>query len=244
MEYFLLYTLLGIILLPGIIMAIWAQTKVSTTFNRTRNSMPQSTDKTADQVAREILDKNDLHNITLTHIDGELTDHYNPRTGVIALSDAVDKQHSIAALSVAAHEVGHAIQRKEGHFATKLREFLVPILRISDVILWPLVVIGLIFNIGAAFNSTIGNIFMWSGVIFFGLSTLFSLVTLPTELDASKRALVQLREGGYLTTEEELKEAKSMLTAAALTYVASLLVAILNFARFLLTILILRNNDR
>jgi len=244
MEYFLLYTLLGIILLPGIILATWAQIKVSSTFSRTRKSMPQSTDKTADVVAREILDKNDLHNIELTQVSGELTDHYNPRTGVIALSEAVYGQHSIAALSVAAHEVGHAIQRKEGHFATKLREFLVPFLRISDVILWPLVFIGLIINIGAAFSSPIGNIFMWSGIAFFGLSALFSLVTLPTELDASKRAMRQLREGGYLTTEEELSEAKSMLTAAALTYVASLLVAILNFARFLLTILILRNEDR
>ena len=244
MEYFLIYTLMGIILLPGIILAIWAQTKVTTTFNRTRKSMPQSTDKTADVVAREILDKNDLHHIALTRVNGELTDHYNPSKGVISLSDAVYNQHSIAALSVAAHEVGHAIQRKEGHFATKLREFLVPFLRISDVILWPLVFIGLIFNIGAAFNSPVGNIFMWAGVAFFGLSALFSLVTLPTELDASKRAMQQLREGGYLTTDEELSEAKSMLTAAALTYVASLLVAILNLARFLLTILILRNEDR
>ncbi|MBR4271042.1 MAG: zinc metallopeptidase [Clostridia bacterium] len=244
MVYYLTYTLLGIILLPGIFLAIWAQFKVTSTYNKTRTYMPTSTDKTADVIAREILDKNGLHNIELTHVDGELTDHYHPKKGYIALSDASYGQHSIAAISIAAHEVGHAIQRKEGHFATRLREFLVPFMRISDVLLWPLVVIGLIFNIGASFNSLIGNIFMWSGVAFFGLAALFSLVTLPTELDASKRALQQLEKGGYLLTKEELSDAKSMLTAAALTYIASLLVAILNFARFLLTILILRNEDR
>ena len=244
MAYYLIYTLLGIILVPGIIMAMWAQLKVTRTYNKTRTYMPTSTTKTANEIAREILDKNDLRDITITPIDGELTDHYNPSKGVISLSNSTYGQHSIAAISVAAHEVGHAIQRKEGHFATKLREFLVPFLRISDVILWPLVIIGLIFNIGGSFESPIGNIFMWSGVAFFGLSALFSLVTLPTELDASKRALQQLERGGYLRTEEELKDAKSMLTAAALTYVASLLVAILNLVRFLLTMFILRNEDR
>ena len=244
MVYYLTYTLLGIILVPGIILATWAQYKVTHTYNKTRTNMPTSTDKTADIIAREILDKNDLHDIELTHIEGELTDHYNPSKGIISLSNASWGQHSIAAISIAAHEVGHAIQRKEGHFATKLREFLVPFLRFSDIFLWPLIVIGLIFNIGGSFDSPIGNIFMWSGVAFFGLSALFSLVTLPTELDASKRALQQLEKGGYLRTEEELSDAKSMLKAAALTYVASLLVAILNFARFLLSVLILRGDDR
>ncbi len=244
MGYYLTYTLLGIILLPGIILAIWAEFKVKSTYSKTRESLPMSTDKTADTIAREILDRNDLQKIRLEHIGGELTDHYNPSKDVISLSDGVYNNHSIAAISIAAHEVGHAIQRKEGHFATKLRTALVPFLRISDVILWPLVVIGLIFNIGSAFESTIGNIFMWAGVAFFGLSTLFSLVTLPTELDASKRAMQQLKAGGYLTNPEELHEAKSMLTAAALTYVASLLVAILNFARFILTILILRGENK
>ena len=244
MVYYLTYTLLGIILVPGIILATWAQYKVTHTYNKTRTNMPTSTDKTADIIAREILDKNDLHDIELTHIEGELTDHYNPSKGIISLSNASWGQHSIAAISIAAHEVGHAIQRKEGHFATKLREFLVPFLRFSDIFLWPLIVIGLIFNIGGSFDSPIGNIFMWSGVAFFGLSALFSLVTLPTELDASKRALQQLEKGGYLRTEEELSDAKSMLKAAALTYVASLLVAILNLARFLLSVLILRGDDR
>ncbi len=242
-DFYVLYWLLGIIILPGFILAIWAQAKVTSTYNKTKVMKPKTTDLTADQVAREILDKNDLYEISLNSTEGELTDHYNPREGTISLSKGVYGQNTIAALSVAAHEVGHAIQQKEGHFATKLRTFLVPIINFSDKILWPLVIIGILFNIFASANSIVGNIFMYTGIAFFGLSVLFSLVTLPTELDASKRALQQLTEGGYLTDEEDIKSAKSMLRAAALTYVASLLIAILTLVRFIVTILVIRNSN-
>ena len=242
-NFYVLYWLLGIIIVPGIILAIWAQTKVSTTYKKTKEMKPVSTDKTAEVVAREILDKNDLYEISIDATDGELTDHYDPKNEHIALSKGVYGHNTIAALSVAAHEVGHAIQKKEGHFATKLRTFLVPIINFSDKILWPLVIIGILFNIFASANSIVGNIFMYSGIAFFGLSMLFSLVTLPTELDASKRAMQQLTEGGYLTDENDIKAAKSMLRAAALTYVASLLMAILTLVRFIVTILIIRGNN-
>ena len=243
LDFYILYWLLGIIIVPGIILAIWAQAKVSSSYKRTKNIKPTSTDKTGDQVAREILDKNDLYEINITSIQGEMTDHYDPSKDTIALSQGVYGQNSIAALSIAAHEVGHAIQRKECNIDTKIRTFLVPVINFSDKILWPLVIIGLIINIFAGWNSLFGNIVMYAGIAFFGLAMLFSLVTLPTEIDASKRAMQQLKEGGYLTTDEEIKQAKSMLTAAALTYVASLLISILTLVRFIATILILRNND-
>ena len=242
-DFYLMYWLLGIILVPGIIFASWAQIKVSKTYKSTKQMIATSTDKTADVVAREILDKNELEEVVIESISGEMTDHYNPSKQVIALSQGVYGSNSIAALSIATHEVGHAIQRKEGHFATKLRTFLVPIINFSDKILWPLIVIGILFNIGAGSNSLVGNIFLWSGIAFFGLSVLFSLVTLPTELDASKRALQQLTDGGYINSEEEKSAAKSMLNAAALTYVASLLISILTLVRFLATVFILKNND-
>lgn len=242
-DFYLMYWLLGIILVPGIIFASWAQIKVSKTYKSTKQMIATSTDKTADVVAREILDKNELEEVVIESISGEMTDHYNPSRQVISLSQGVYGSNSIAALSIATHEVGHAIQRKEGHFATKLRTFLVPIINFSDKILWPLIVIGILFNIGAGSNSLVGNIFLWSGIAFFGLSVLFSLVTLPTELDASKRALQQLTDGGYINSEEEKSAVKSMLNAAALTYVASLLISILTLVRFLATVFILKNND-
>lgn len=242
-DFYIMYWLLGIILLPGIALAIWAQVKVSKTYKETQQMPATSTDKTADQIAREILDKNELEEVVVEQTSGELTDHYNPSKQVIKLSEGVYGNNSIAALSIATHEVGHAIQRKEGHFATKLRTFLVPIINFSDMILWPLIVIGVIFNLGAGSNSLVGNIFLWCGIAFFGLSVLFSLVTLPTELDASKRALQQLTDGGYIVSNEEINSARKMLNAAALTYVASLLVSILTLVRFIATIFILRGNE-
>ncbi|MBO5103193.1 MAG: zinc metallopeptidase [Clostridia bacterium] len=240
MEAYIIYWLLGIVLVPGFIFAAIAQAKITSTY-RSLKHQPAQCEKTADQVAREILDKNGLQEINLIQTSGELTDHYNPSKQEIALSTDVYGSNSIAALSIAAHEVGHAIQRKEGYFASKLRTFLVPVVNFSSAILWPLVVIGLIINVGASWNSLVGDIFLWIGIAFFGISVLFSLITLPTELDASKRAIQQLTEGGYITNEVETEQSKSVLKAAAMTYVASLVVSILHLIRFLLTILIARN---
>lgn len=242
MGAYIIYWLLGIILIPGIIFATYTQAKISKTYKEYKHQ-PAGTDKTADLVAREILDKNGLQEVTIEPVAGEMTDHYDPRHQKIALSQGVYGNNSIAALGIAAHEVGHAIQRKEGYFASKLRTFLVPLVNFSSAVLWPLVLIGLLFNILGSVDSMVGTVFIWCGVGFFGLSLLFSLITLPTELDASKRAIQQLTEGGYLTNEVEIEQTKAVLHAAAMTYVASLVVSILNFVRFLATILILRNND-
>lgn len=242
MDAYLLYWILGIILVPGVIFATYTQAKISSTYREYKHQ-PASTDFTADRIAREILDKNGLENITIEPIAGEMTDHYDPRNQKIALSQGVYGNNSIAALGIAAHEVGHAIQTKEGYYASKIRTFLVPFINFSSSILWPLVIIGLLFNIFGSAQSIVGSIFIWSGIAFFGLSVLFSLITLPTELDASKRAIQQLSEGGYLNSETEIEQAKEVLHAAAMTYVASLVVSILNFVRFLVTILVLRNHD-
>ncbi len=242
MDAYLLYWLLGIILIPGFIFAAWTQHKINSTYKEYKHQ-PTTCDRNAETVAREILDKNGLNEVTISQTSGELTDHYHPGKQNIALSTCVYGSNSVVALSVAAHEVGHAIQRKEGYFASKLRTLLVPLVNFSSAVLWPMVIIGLLFNIFAGINSMLGTILIWSGIGFFGISMLFSLITLPTELDASKRAIQQLTAGGYLKTEEEISQAKEVLRAAALTYVASLVNAILNFLRFLLTILILRGND-
>lgn len=242
MDAYLLYWILGIILIPGIIFATYAQAKISSVYKELKHQ-PASTDKTADQIAREILDKNGLEEITIEKVEGEMTDYYHPKKQKIALSQGVYGSNSVAALGIAAHEVGHAIQTKEGFYASKIRTFMVPFVNFSSAILWPLVVIGLLFNIFGSAESIVGTIFIWCGIGFFGLSLLFSLITLPTELDASKRAIEQLTEGGYLTQEEEIDQAKSVLKAAAMTYVASLVMSILNFVRFLVTILVLKNRD-
>jgi len=242
LDGYILYWILGIILIPGIIFATYAQAKISSVYRELKHQ-PASTDKTADQIAREILDKNGLQNITIERTEGELTDYYHPKKQKIALSQGVYGSNSIASIGVACHEVGHAIQTKEGYYASKIRTFMVPFVNFSSAILWPLVIIGLLFNIFGSVDSIIGPIFIWCGIAFFGLSMLFSLITLPTELDASRRAIEQLTEGGYLTSEEEIDQTKSVLKAAAMTYVASLVMSILNFVRFLVTILIMRNND-
>ena len=135
MDAFLLYWILGIILVPGIIFAIYTQTKINSTYREYKHQ-PASTDKTADQIAREILDKNELQDIVIEHTPGELTDHYDPGNSRIRLSEGVYGSNSVAAIGIAAHEVGHAIQRKEGHFASKLRTLLVPIVNFSSVILF------------------------------------------------------------------------------------------------------------
>ncbi len=242
MDAYILYWVLGIILIPGIIFAVYTQAKISSVYKELKHQ-PASTDKTADQIAREILDKNGLEEITIERVEGEMTDYYHPKKQKIALSQGVYGSNSVASIGIAAHEVGHAIQTKEGYYASKIRTFMVPFVNFSSAILWPLVIIGLLFNIFGSADSIVGTIFIWSGIGFFGLSMLFSLVTLPTELDASRRAIQQLTEGGYLTGEEEIEQTKSVLKAAAMTYVASLVMSILNFLRFLLTVLILRDHD-
>lgn len=234
------YYLMGIILLPGIIFASIAQAKVNSAFNK-YNQYYIASNITAGEFIKRLLTAVDMHDITVTHTPGHLTDHYDARKKVIALSDSVYNSSSVASIGIACHEFGHALQKKEGYAPYTLRKILIPITNIASKLLWPLVIIGLILNFAVAVDSPIGNIFLWGGIIFFGLSVLVNLVTLPVEYNASKRAVKVLQTTGTMS-EEELAGTKKVLNAAALTYVAALVVSMLDLLRFLLVILARRRD--
>lgn len=238
MDYLVMYWIMGIVMIPGIIFAIIAQSKVYSAYHKWRD-VPTQKERTAAQVAREILDQNGLYDITVIKTPGEMTDHFDPKKKIVALSEGVHDSSSVAALGIATHEVGHAIQHSKGYLPAKIRLALVPFINISSNLLWPILFIAIIFNVIGS-TGFVGYIFMWIAIVFFGLTLLFSLITLPTELDASKRALNILTEQQYLEGEE-LVGAKKVLKAAALTYVASLVNAILTVLRFVLTIIALKD---
>lgn len=205
-----------ILLLVAIAITGWAQAKVSSAFNKyskiaSRKGLP------AYQVAREILDYNGLTDVSVEQVGGNLTDHYDPRTKVLRLSQTVYRSPSIAAAGIAAHEAGHAIQDKEHYGPLKLRSILVPAAKAGSSLSWILIIIGFLL-------SSYGLIQI--GIIFFAFVVLFQIVTLPVEFNASRRALASLEGGGFLS-EDELFGTKKVLSAAALTYVAAALVGIL-----------------
>lgn len=236
----LLYYLLGIILIPGIIFSVVAQTKVTNAYERYKK-VASTKQLTASQVARQMLNGSGLQHIQIKQIPGQLTDNYNPKTGVISLSQSVYNDSSVASIGIASHEVGHAIQYRDKYKPLVIRSVIIPIVNIASKALWPLVIIGVLFNFLIVPGSLFGEIMLWVGVIFFGLSMILSLITLPVEYDASKRAFKMLTATDTLTNEEA-NGAKDVLDAAALTYVAALVVSILSFLRFLLFILSIRRN--
>lgn len=233
------YYLMGIILIPGVLLAIYAQSRVSMTFARCNKIKVQS-GKTGGEVARMLLDTAGLQDITI-QVQGEnMSDYYDHKNKVISLSKNSFSNDTVAALGVAIHEVGHALQYKSNYAPIKLRTFAITCSNISSKLLWPLVILGFIFGFGSM-NGAIGNYFVWAGLIFFGLSVLVNLVTLPVEYNASRRATKILQSSGILNTEETA-ECKKMLSAAALTYLASFVVSILELLRFFI-VFVHRNND-
>ena len=234
------YYLMGIILIPGMIFAIYAQTKVNTQFDKYARVYAK-TGITACDLIRQLLDGSGLGHIKLRRISGNLTDHYDPKKEEICLSEEVYDSNSISALGIACHEFGHALQKQKRYFPYLVRRTLVPVCNVGSQLLWPLVIIGITLNF-AVVGTTYGNIFVWAGIGFFGLSVLFQLATLPVEFNASKRAVQLLRGTGTLD-EEEIAGTKKVLSAAALTYVAALVVALLNLLRFLLFVARHRRND-
>lgn len=225
---------MGIILLPGLIFAIYAQAKVTKTYSEYRSIHAKSGVKASDFV-RGLLQSSGLENTTVRQISGELTDHFNPSKQEICLSEDVYNSSSISALGVACHEFGHALQKKEKYVPYQIRRILVPVTNFVSNLLWPLVILGLIFNLGVEGGGVLGDIFLWSGIAVFSLAVLVNLATLPVEFDASRRALKILSATNTLD-EEELDETKEVLNSAALTYVAALLVSILNLLRFILVV--------
>lgn len=209
------------VLIP-LIISIWASFKVNSTFKK-YSSYTNSRSLTAAQAVRMILDYNGLGNVGIEHISGSLTDHYDPKANVIRLSDDVYNSTSVAAIGVAAHEAGHAAQKRDGYIPIKVRNMLVPVANLSARVAVPLVLIGFLFEMGGLVDIAI---ILYSAVV------LFSLVTLPVEFNASRRALKTLTEYSILTPDEN-GAAKKVLSAAAMTYVASLLAAVGSFLRIL-----------
>jgi len=211
-----------VILIPAIVLSLWAQFKVKSTFAK-YSEVPAASGVTADQVSRVLLDRFGLNGIRVERIPGQLTDHYDPSSKVLRLSDAVAGNRSIAAIGVAAHEVGHAVQDMEGYSFLRVRNAIVPVVNIGSMLSMPLFFIGLIMG---SLNLLNLGIMLFCGVL------VFHLVTLPVEFDASARALKLLSETRLLT-QGELGGAKAVLDAAALTYVAALVMTVLQLLRLL-----------
>lgn len=220
-SYYLLgYILVGI----GVLIMALAQAKVSSAYSK-YSKVYNSRGMTGREVAFEILQQNGLSYIQINEVHGHLTDHYNPGNRTLNLSSEIYNGKSVAALAVAAHECGHALQHKEGYKPLLMRNAIVPVCNISQHIGWIAIVVGLIFS-----NATIA----WIGVILMSAMLLFQLITLPVEFDASARALSILNDR-YLVSYE-YNDAKSMLTAAALTYVAGVLSTLLSLLRIVLIV--------
>lgn len=225
-----------VLVLPMVILSMWAQAKVSSTYKK-YSRVATKRNLTATEAARQILDRNGLHNVRIEAISGNLTDHYDPRSNVIRLSDSVRNSTSVAAVGVAAHEAGHAVQHAEGYSFIKIRNSLVPVANLGSKLSMPLIILGLVL-MGA--ESVFGTMMVYIGIILFSLAVLFQVVTLPVEFDASKKAIKVLDEGGYLYGDE-VKDVKKVLSAAAMTYVAA---AATSIAQLMRLILIARDRDR
>lgn len=218
-----------ILLIPAFILALYAQSKVRSTYNRYAR-LRASRGMTGEEVARSLLNMRGLGDVPVEKTQGMLSDHYDPRKRVLRLSEGVYSSDSVAALGVAAHETGHALQHADSYGPLALRSNLVPVANIGSWMAFPLFFIGFFIGKGA------GLWLMDLGIIFFAGAVLLSLITLPVEFNASSRALALLREGGYLT-EQELPHARAVLNAAAWTYVAAATMAVSQLVR----LLILRN---
>ncbi|HCO19231.1 MAG TPA: peptidase [Tissierellales bacterium] len=208
------------LVLPALFFSMYAQMKIKSTFSKYLQ-VPSQTGLTGSQVARFILDKNGLYNVRVENVAGSLTDHYDPRTEVVRLSQNVYGGSSIAAVSVAAHEVGHAIQHANSYFPLSLRSALAPVASFGSRLVWVFIFIGMI----------ISPFFIDIGIALFLGVVLFQIVTLPVEFNASKRALEQLEAG--IIDEESARGSKKVLNAAALTYVAATIVALAELLRLL-----------
>ena len=227
--YYLDWTYL--LLIPGLILGLWAQHRVNSTYQE-YGKVGTALGRPACEVAQDLLRRNGNAEVRVGRVHGQLTDHYDPAKEVLNLSDGVYGSSSVAALGVAAHEAGHAMQKQEGYAPLKLRTAAVPIVNFGSSAATPLFVLGLVFS---------WQPLVYVGIALFSLSVIFALITLPVEFDASRRAVRMLTEGGYVT-EEERSGVKAVLNAAALTYVASAVTSLLSLLRLL--IIARRNDDR
>ena len=214
-----------ILVLIGVLLSLWAQGRVNSAF-RKYGRVRSRTGMTGAEAARRLLNSQGIYDVTIEHISGSLTDHYDPRAKVLRLSDAVYGSDSVAAVSVAAHECGHAMQDNEDYAPLRFRSALVPVANFGSQLSWPLILIGVIFG-------GLGSPLVQIGILMFTLAVLFQLVTLPVEFNASGRAIKLLDSQGILLAEE-VGGTKKVLSAAALTYVAAAAASILQLLRLII----------
>ncbi len=210
-----------IFMLPALIISLIAQISVKNSFSKYSRKFSSLSGAEA---ALAVLSANGVTGVTVTRVSGNLTDHYDPKTNTIRLSDSVYDSRTISAVGVAAHEAGHAVQYAEHYFPIKFRMAIVPICNIGSSLSMPLILLGIIFTMPAI---------TWLGIIFFCSVLLFQVVTLPVELNASKRAITAIRESNLLISDEDIKSAKKVLSAAAMTYIAAVITSLLQLLRLL-----------
>lgn len=220
-----------ILLIPPIIISLWAQMRVNGTFKR-YSQVRAGSGLTGAQVAQRILNDHQIQGVRIELVRGSLTDHYDPRRNVVNLSESVYHSTSLAALGVAAHEIGHVIQHETGYTPLRVRTALVPLAQIGSYGAWIILIVGIVLS-----SLSLTKL----GIVLFFCVVLFQLVTLPVEFNASSRALAALEGGGYLTSDET-GGSKKVLNAAALTYVAAVLMAVAQLIRFILISGILRRD--
>ena len=212
-----------ILLIPALILSMWAQFRVSSTFSRF-SKVRASSGMTATQMAEQLLHAEGVYDVSVERTRGDLTDHYDPKNMVLRLSDSTANSTSVAALGVAAHEAGHVLQHRDGYAPLMLRTAAVPVVNIGSNLSWPLFLVGIIVS---------WEPLVYAGIALFALAVLFAIITLPVEFNASKRALAALEANGYLQPGEEMRGARKVLSAAAMTYVASAFMAIMQLLRLL-----------
>ena len=222
--YYRMFDPTYILVLIGVIISLWASAKVKTTYAKYSRVRSMS-GMTGAQAAERILSSAGIYDVRIEHVRGDLTDHYDPRNRVLRLSDTVYGSTSVAAIGVAAHECGHAVQDQKDYAPLRIRNSLVPVANFGTMAAWPILIVGLIFG----YNSTLIHL----GILLFSLGVLFQLVTLPVEFDASRRAIEMLGSQGILYGDE-VRQTRKVLSAAAMTYVAAAAAAILSLLRLLI----------
>lgn len=220
------YTYL-VLVLPCILLSLWASSNVNSTFKKYSKQF-SSRRLTGADAAQRVLSANGVYGVRIERISGNLTDHYDPRTNVIRLSDSVYSSTSTAAIGVACHEAGHAVQYAQNYAPIKLRAAIIPLTNFGSRIAMPLILAGILFSAMGTFSDTL----VYLGIASFGLSLVFQLITLPVEFNASRRAMQAIESGNILTPEEQ-RGAKKTLQAAALTYVAATAVALAQLLRLI-----------
>lgn len=219
-----------ILVLPAILLSLWASNRVNSTFKK-YEAVLSSRRLTGAMAAEAVLRANGVHGVSIEPVSGHLTDHYDPRSNTIRLSDSVYRSTSVASIGVACHEAGHAVQYAQNYVPIKLRAAIIPITNIGSKLAVPLILLGILFS----FYSQNAIQIAYVGVILFSATVLFQLFTLPTEFNASRRALNAIRNQNLLS-DSELPGARKVLTAAAMTYVAALAVAITQLLRLFLIV--------